>query len=326
MTSSPLSRLAHICSCGLHTDLMLFQVHKELAEDIRPLAVSLSRMLSSQFKELAEGAVERALDKITLYGSSIDERNIKTIIDELNDELGEKLSERTAEEVARAVEMMYALAKTGTARKLHIPASFQHIDRDAQMWLRRSYPWWVGHFHSTVLAEQVSAIARQGVIERGIAGRELAAMMRKQLERIYSLGPGAPSPLKIPDIYHGTADQYWSGLANNAAAMAQIFGRLSAYHDAELHTYVISAVMDERTCDLCRFMNGKEFSVRDGEALRDRILESDTPEEYKNVAGWIYLKQAKEIFSAKGIAGLAATSLALPTYHFLCRCTIEAKI
>ena len=119
---------------------------------------------------------------------------------------------------------------------------------------------------------------------------------------------------------------YWVGLANNAATTARVFARLSAMEEAGITTYVIVTADDERECAFCRSMEGKEFTVAQGVAQRSRILQTTSTEEYKSVAGWKTLKQAQALFDSGGIEALAEAGLSLPSYHFYCRCDIEARM
>jgi hypothetical protein len=320
-----LHKLDGICTCAFHADVGLLPIAKA-DKETNAVVVALSRLLSFRFKALASDAVDKVFRDMESAGGTLTEAQLDSYVKKLNRALGDVLTATLAKEVSRAVEAMYLTTKLLASKEMKIKSSFNLVDKRAVEWMKQSYPWWVGDFHSTVLARKITDAARAAVIERGLAGRDAAKMMRDQLTRIYGLGPGAPSPVAIPKTFTGSSDQYWAGLANHAAITAQSFSRLSAMADAKLDSYSILAVKDERTCPLCLFMDGKTFSVDSGNELREKILEATNPEEYKEKAGWIYLKQAKTIFDEHGIEGLAETSLALPPYHLSCRCIIEANL
>jgi hypothetical protein len=320
-----LHKLDEVCSCSFHADLGMFGVEKADKKGTA-LVVALSRLLSSRFKLLASDATDRIFQEIEASGGKLSEEQLNKFVAKLNKALGDVMTATLAKELSKAVEAMYVSAKLVAAKEMKIKSSFNLVDKRAVEWMKQSYPWWVGDFHSSVLARKITDAARAAVVERGLAGRDAAKAMRAQLERIYSLSPGAPSPITTPKTFTGSSDQYWAGLANHAATTAKSFSRLSAMADAKLTSYSILAVKDERTCPLCLFMDGKTFSVDSGDELREKILAATDPEEYKKQAGWIYLKEAKSIFDEHGIEGLAKSSLALPPYHFSCRCIIEANL
>lgn len=320
-----LHRLDEVCTCAFHVDLGVFGVEKADKKET-VLAVALSRLLSSRFKLLASDATDRVFREIEASADKLSEEQLNKLVAKLNKALGDVLTATLARELSKAVEALYVTSKLIAAKEMKIKSSFNLVDKRAVEWMKKSYPWWVGDFHSSVLARKITDAARAAVIEQGLAGREAAKMMRAQLQRIYSLASGAPSPVTTPKTFTGSSDQYWAGLANHASVTARSFSRLSAMADAKLTSYSILAVKDERTCPLCLFMDGKTFSVDSGDELREKILAATTPEEYKEKAGWVYLKEAKSIFDEHGLEGLAETSLALPPYHFVCRCIIEANL
>jgi hypothetical protein len=61
---------------------------------------------------------------------------------------------------------------------------------------------------------------------------------------------------------------------------------VSAYAEAGLERYRILAVMDAHTTPLCRFLNGRTFSVRMALDRFDVIDRLEDPEEIKNALPW----------------------------------------
>lgn len=60
----------------------------------------------------------------------------------------------------------------------------------------------------------------------------------------------------------GRADSYWQLIAGVYANRSRTFGQLRTMTEAGIDTYVFNAVMDMLTSDVCRFMNGKRFTVK----------------------------------------------------------------
>jgi hypothetical protein len=327
-----LEHLEGVCECALHAHLMLEMSEHRVAkaagdeeDDVRdvilpPLVITLARLLAARFRRRADSVVDEA---VAGFEQARTAEQIAAVVEKLGVALGAVLASASSGDVSKAVQAMFQKAKAAAAGELHVQSTFSSLDGRTQEWLQRAYPWWIGGYHSSVLAKQIDAIARYAIIERGLSGSELAALMRDQLSRLYGLGRGRKSPVVVPRSFRGQPDLYWVGLANNAATQAMAFARLSAMREAGVLRYAIASVGDERVCALCRFMDGKEFSIADGESFRDAVIATKTPDEYKAVAGWMTVKVAMKLFDEGGDAALAKTSLLLPSYHFLCRCTVS---
>jgi SPP1 gp7 family putative phage head morphogenesis protein len=80
---------------------------------------------------------------------------------------------------------------------------------------------------------------------------------------------------------------YWEVVAGAFVGNARSFGQLSGFAEAGIQRYRIEAVMDERTTEICRYLDGKVFEV--GDALRrfDRIDRFGRPEEIRREQPWV---------------------------------------
>ena len=84
---------------------------------------------------------------------------------------------------------------------------------------------------------------------------------------------------------------YWDVVASAFVNRARSLAEVSSYADAGISHYIISAVLDEVTTDICRFLDGKRMSVgtaleqfRSTERLRD-------PERIKVAQPWLQVRQ-----------------------------------
>lgn len=80
---------------------------------------------------------------------------------------------------------------------------------------------------------------------------------------------------------------YWEVVAGAFVSNGRSLAQMSGYAEAGIQRYLIEAVLDENTTEICRYLHGKEFEV--GDALRrfDRIERMDSPEEIKTEAPWV---------------------------------------
>jgi len=331
---SRIGHIEHVCGCAFHVDLMLDKAQHRVTKDepqddtirdviLPPLVITLARLLASRFRRVADEGLDEAVAALAA-ATTLD--GIKSAIGRISLGLGGRLAESAGGDVKRAVESFYQAAKLQAATELGLKPRLGRPDTLSQEWMGRAYPWWIGEYHSTVLGKQIAAIAQHAILELGLSGNELSQLVRAQLTRLYGLGPGEKSPVKVPRSFRGNPEMYWVGLANNAATTARVFARLSAMEEAGITRYVLVTVGDERVCSLCRWMEGKEFTVAQGVAQRARILQTTNSEEYKAVAGWRTLKQAQDIFDGGGSDGLVEAGMHCPPLHYLCRCDLQAVL
>jgi hypothetical protein len=148
----------------------------------------------------------------------------------------------------------------------------------------------------------------------------------------------------------GRSEAYWDLIASTFANRSRVYSNLSSYHDGGIDWFIVEAVLDERTSDICRFMHGKRFKV-------ERALNDYAKADRKGVEAaqpWmsvgtndegdkeIYYEQASgnrrrvATIEESGVgrvnesgtygnalsdAKLAASGLSAPPYHSLCRTT-----
>ena len=159
------------------------------------------------------------------------------------------------------------------------------------------------------------------------------------------------------DVIAGRDGFYWEVVAGSFVGRGRSFAQLSAYAEAGIDRYIIEAVLDERTTEICRFLHGKTFSVRTGLRTFDRV-DAD-PDLVKELTPWVreavdpksghkllYVERGGErtrvaevtrsAFGspddrgdfARGVSERNLTNLGVsfPPYHGLCRTTTVADV
>lgn len=81
---------------------------------------------------------------------------------------------------------------------------------------------------------------------------------------------------------------YWDTVSSAYINRARTFGELAVFDEAGVSKFVFEAVLDERTTDICRFMHGKEWSVKQGLQQFEEIEASKSPEDIKNTQPWVW--------------------------------------
>ena len=100
--------------------------------------------------------------------------------------------------------------------------------------------------------------------ELGISMRAEAALLIEQ--GLSSDAIAATLGSKVSAQTLGKAANYWRTVSMAFVNRARTYEQLVSYEDASVKLYVWESVMDERTTEVCRFMDGKRFPV--GNALK----------------------------------------------------------
>lgn len=110
---------------------------------------------------------------------------------------------------------------------------------------------------------------------------------------------------------------HWRLVGNQAASRAYHYG-LSRAGLADGYTgYTLRAIIDERTTQVCRSLNGKTFWLADGVARVEKVARI-LPSKLKEDAPWVTFEQVDGVDSAE----LAKSEILMPPFHGNCRTTI----
>lgn len=211
--------------------------------------------------------------------------------------------------------------------------AFNVIDQEAIETLKNHQAFWIGTHYDEVLSDTIANTVVDAMVESGFDREEGAKLVQEKLEHLLGERPGLLSvETLIPHGWKGSIAQYYEGLAANTMTVSRTFGALSAMSRLGVQTYTISNPMDERTCDVCAFLNGTTFLVEPAYARMNTILAASDPAIVKELAPWDTLKtiQAKTGVEVAGPEATLAASAALqdngygmPPFHFRCRCVAD---
>jgi SPP1 gp7 family putative phage head morphogenesis protein len=122
---------------------------------------------------------------------------------------------------------------------------------------------------SEALSERARVVVADG-LEQGLGNDEIARGLEATAGR----------------VLRGKSPFYWDVVAASFTGTARSYAQVSAYAEAGIERYRFVAVMDQHTTPICRFMNGRTFSVRRALDQLDRIHALDDPERIKDVRPW----------------------------------------
>ena len=274
---------------------------------------SLARDLTSDFAAAARDGVKAGIKDMLGDAGTINEDDVDTVMNAIDKEMAAfAKSPDLVKRVGRGASSAYKTSRKGFANEIGIGADFNLVDKETQINLAKTQTWWVGNHYDQNLREDILETVDQTLITEGLGRREAGIALAGKL--VKKLGVAANLP-------------YFEGLAATVRGQAQSFASIESMVQAKVQRYEIIAVMDARTSDICRQLNGTIFEVPQGVALRDQLNRTKTPLGVKRVMPWIKVPQFKSITGDKTgdakIQALVEHGLQLPPYHPHCRTVVE---
>lgn len=201
-------------------------------------------------------------------------------------------------------------------------------DQRAMAGLAEHQLFWVGDHYENHTSEAVAANVRDVMAKAGGSPSEAGKLMPKALEK-------ALGSVKTPTGFNGTQAQYYEALAANTMAVARAHGAMRSFMQIGIKRYQIHNPSDERTCERCSHLQGKEFTVEQGGQQMYAELQATTKEEVKVARPWLSATELKKISPQSGFIkddkaraadskALAEHGQSLPPFHF--RCVLPGSI
>lgn len=190
-------------------------------------------------------------------------------------------------------------------------------------------PYWIGNIYDRQLSGRIAEVANDAIINQGLGRVDAAKLMDKTLRQEFALKGGKSAyATEVPGQFAGNLDQYNRILTSNVASRVRNFGHLVAMGDAGIQRFRFTAVMDERTSEVCQEMHGRKFTVRSAVARLQLIADSDDPEVFRTLAPWPRNANQIRDITGKGSqaeqsARLEASNFTFPPLHGECRSVVE---
>lgn len=123
---------------------------------------------------------------------------------------------------------------------------------------------------------------------------------------------------------------YFDVVAGQVLNLTRSWSNMNFLSEAKIERYQVVAIIDGRTSQICRFMDGREFEVRKTLDKYGRYADADTIDDVKAVSPW-----ATTIGGQLAVSGqlltpdmtgpeLQAMGIDAPPYHGRCRSTVVA--
>lgn len=270
--------------------------YDKLAADLEDLLI---RNWTEQSKEAIRDVV-RALNNRANFSDA----DIDTMVSQLEARLGAAFAAAVKDDLLTLQASTYA---AGMKEVLGITPSFNVKDAKALAALERYALYPVLHHFDDQLQGKVREFGNK-IISDGLNRTEAAKLFEDEFAKKYS----------IPSF------RYWQGYSNFVVTRSREFGHVSAFEVTETEYAVPRAVLDHRTTQICRDMNGRRIKVSECVRVRDALMENEDASKVKEITPF---STAEEISTTKS-SDLPSGAI-LPPYHFgACRTrlTIEKEI
>ncbi|HMQ79205.1 MAG TPA: minor capsid protein [Ignavibacteria bacterium] len=255
------------------------------------IATAYNEQTRSALREAIEYLVNKGADKFILADAlKIDEI--------LSAKLGKDLEKLVADDVNKLTSDILKLGKSEILKPLKMKLSFNVNDVEASKILAEQNLFWVGEHYSKNLKAKFDEIT-SGYFDSDKTLQQIADDFEKNFKNLTNQG-----------------EQYFYDLAEHQTNTVRELGKVNGFEQANVQYYEIRAIIDDRTSDICRRMNGTIFPVERAIEYRDNILNLNDPEKIKEASPWL---SPEEVQALPADAADLPPGLSLPPYHFRCR-------
>lgn len=204
-----------------------------------------------------------------------------------------------------------------------IKPSFDLQDIESINSLKESQVFWIGDHYEKNVSQPISVFSTVQIgagMSRVDAGKMIHDHFLIEANKV-----------ELPSGWKGSSRGYFTMLVGNATTVARANGHLNSFAKAGFTTYVVRNPEDSRTCEVCRYLDGKEFRVSDGMALNKVLNSFKSPAGVKEMKPWLNPAKALKLAGSAGPAGWKKTTklhnegYSVPPFHGFCRCDLDVS-
>lgn len=273
-----------------------------------PFERAMFEVLMSNWGGATKSALKIALQGLKRRNGVLGHDEINIIIEEVRRHINTVFTENVENGIPVFMEKGYTKGKESIYNKLGAFMDWNIVDEDALYWLENHHMYWIGNYYDRQVSSALSRYVHEG-LQEGLGRAEIGTRMKN----FFNTYVGVTS----------RPDSYWRGLAANGMNRARNFGLVQGYVELNIQYLEILAVLDERTSEVCKEMNGKRIPVADAVVQRDTLMAMQDPEDVRLVSPFVQLSDIQnENGRTKAISDLSAMGVTMPPYHFNCRTTV----
>jgi len=295
---------------------------------LKDLVRAMDKVMGDSWEKKSNAARKKAVKKMS--GAKTSAAGLTAALAVLTSELSKVMTAKEMKRFKALTDSFYRTAKKAASKVNKTDFVMNKIDTEVVGALSENGPYWIGDFYSTHLSERIAEVGYQAGVETGLAPKDAAKQLDSALKKEFAR-TGGPSTYEstVPARFAGRIDQYNQIVVSNVAQRARVYSGVASMHDAGIERYVFSAVMDERTTEICQEMNGRVFTVAQGMKHLEAVAEADSPEAFKNAHPWPANAEAVRAIAGTGSLteqsdNLAQAGIPMPPLHGHCRSVVEA--
>lgn len=290
--------LARVCGCHIHKKGEAFPL---------PYEPAFVELLLTQWAKATKKAVKDAIAGLLSRSGEITQKEAQIVLKDIGVAVVDRFKPPVEKVLPGLMRKSYKEPRDKTLKKLRVKLAWDQVDDGAVEWLTEHHLYWVGGYYDKEVSGALAQVMEDG-LSQGLGRVDVG----KSLKTFFDDYPGLANK----------PDSYWRGFAANGMNRSRGFGLLRGYEAAEITVLVVKAVMDERTSEICKRMNGVEIPITKATKQRDEMMAAEDPEDVKAIAPWPKLTAIQ----GASDAAVLAQGVAMPPYHFHCRTTVVAKM
>lgn len=268
---------------------------------MREIENELKDYLSGKWKEEGTTSLEEVLESIVSGEGELTQAEITEALGIIENRMGQKFGASTGSAVSKILGGAYNFGRSTFVSK----PIFTLVDVKAKAFLTDHNTFWIGEHYGANVGPKIAQTVRETVIEQGL-GRADAANALKEI---------------FTDALGEKSDSYWQVVAANATTKARNFGAVESFVQGGFEEIEILAMLDERTSDICRYMNGKVFKTEWAVSQRDKMMAATSPDLAKLASRWVKYSE----IVGRTPEQLYQNGICLPPYHARCRTTVVVR-
>lgn len=269
----------------MNRDTLLYHLLKSKADKNKTPEEIIDEFIK-QHSKLAGKQLEEQLANLLIFineNYDMDKDTLKQLVDSKISALGINVNPLNLEETYKKLSL----------QGVSIGIAFDRIDMQAIESMRNNFYWMRSEFNDKFQSRLMDIT--QKVFEGEIPRAQMAAKLKEEFS----------NELKM-DM------SYFEGVSDHIISQSQNIARVNQARKYDAPFYKVVAIMDSKTSDICRSMNGRVIPAQHLERQANAITAAKSMAAKKAAATWRnepYLGRSDKM----------DTNFGLPPYHFRCR-------
>jgi hypothetical protein len=264
--------------------------------DIEEVALALAVALQAEWGRGVEEALIVAV-RLSENGAPQSE-----ILGSFRQRLGPQFARQSNPLTQVAVELFYEI---GT-REVGEPQS--PMGEPSAEFGRRYTQFWIENHYDRFVQDRIRSVSEENFRQGLGAFRSGQSFAESRLGREFS-----------------KSQSYWELLSNATATRTRELAHIDEFERQGIEEVMVDAVIDVRTSDICRTLDGTRFSLGQLTEHRDEIISAEDPTDVTDRSPWLSAERIRSL-EAQGPKALAEAGVVSPPFHGHCRSRLSVPL